>query len=342
MSAAWRSHLRSRLRSLALLVRERAGWHLIAVLIVLLCAMVIVLELIPSRSFFRTTFIATIETQEARLRLDDRQAALMGVSGRRILARELSPVGDDTETDIFDLADSGASSLSSASGDLELVAKDAAAYLELDRLWLPPKSAVKFSSGGEGASLAVEFIEPGDAQQIDARLVWRGSVGSSDEDRPEGAVGTRTWRANKPSISVDEARIRGLAPLPIDLSAIALDRVLSVDEYQSPVSAILGGDLQFDIGGYPGKPLPIREGEFLSFDNLEAQAINLALSEKGLRFLLIGEADAISLGFAASRRDVQPSMLDAILARQSLTILASALFAMFLALMGAINFGGRK
>lgn len=342
MSADWRCRLRRFLQMMLLLIEKRTGWHVIGLFIILLCGAVIVLELLPSRSFVKTTFIATIDTQEMRLRLDDRQAALVGISGRRIFARELLPAESETETGIFDLTDPSAVALASASSDLELVAEGRDSHLELDRLWIPPHAAVKLTSSGEGTALVVEFIEPGDADQIEARLVWRGSVGSSSGGEMEGEVGSRIWRANKPSINVDEAKISGLIPTPIHISAIALDRVLSVDEYQTPVSAILGGDLQFDIGGYPGKPLPIREGEFLSFVKVDAQAINLDLSGNGIRFLLIGEADAVTLGFLSNHRDVQPSMLDAILARQSLTIIASALFAMLLALMGGKNFGGRK
>lgn len=342
MISARRLHLRQRLRDAALRARRRLGWHVLALIVVLLCVTLIVLELVPARTLVRTTFTAAIETQEVRLRLGERQATLTGISGSRILARELDPADDGAEAGLFDLSDPSSQALSSADGDLELTAEAADSYLELDRLWLPPRAAVKITSGGRDSTLGIAFMEPRDGGRIDARLVWRGAIGSSAKDDGASSVGSRIWQASKPSLAIDGARISGLIPTPIPLSAVAFDRVVSGDEYQSPASAVIRGDLQFDIAGFPGRPLSIREGETLSFEGLDAQMLNLSLSDRGLRFLLIGSADSVSLGFLANHRDVQPSMLDAILARESLTILASALFAMLLALMGAINFGGRK
>lgn len=342
MISAWRLHLRPRLRNAASQVRRRLGWHVLALIVVLLCVTLIVLELVPARTFVRTTFTAMIETQEVRLRLGERQATLTGISGSRILARELDTADDGAEAALFDLSDPSSQAVSSADGDLELSAGAPGSYLELDRLWLPPRAAVKVVSGGRDSTLSIEFIEPGDSDRIDARLVWRGGIGSPMEDDVATSVGSRIWQAGKPSLTIDGARISGLIPTPVPLSAVAFDRVVSGDQYQNPASAVIGGDLQFDIAGFPGRPLSIREGETLSFGGLDAQMLNLSLSDRGLRFLLIGSADSVSLGFLTNHRDVQPSMLDAILARESLTILASALFAMLLALMGAINFGGRK
>lgn len=341
MSAAWRLHLRAYFQNAVSWIRQRLGWHVLALIVVVLCVTLIVLELIPARTFVRTTFTATIYTQEMRLRLGERQATLTGVSGSRILARELDPAGGKADTGVFDLTDRSSQSLSAAS-DLELIADAPGSYLELDRLWLPPRAAVKISGSGEDSALAIEFIEPGDAGKVDARFVWRGGVRTSDGNDMASGVGARIWEASQPSLTIDKARINGLIPTPAVLSAVAFDRVVSGDGYQSPASAIIGGELQFDIAGFPGRPLTIREGEMLSFGALDAQMLNLSLSDRGLRFLLIGSADTVSLGFLANDRDVQPSMLDAILARQSLTILGSALFAMLLGVMSAINFGVRK
>ncbi|WP_146198953.1 hypothetical protein [Falsochrobactrum shanghaiense] len=337
----WGLRLRQRFQNAVKRARQRLGWHVLAFAVILLCAALIVLELVPSRTFVRTTFTATIETQEVRFRLGEQQAALTGISGNRILARELVPSPGEAEVVPFDLGDPSEPTHSSANGDLELLAQATDAYLEIDRLWLPPHTAVKIASGGEGSTLALEFIETGADDPIDVRFVWRGAIASSQDAAPT-LVGSRIWQADKPSLTIDEARIRGLVPVPIHITNIAFDRVLSGDEYQSPVSAVISGELQFDIAGFPGRPHTIREGETLSFDGLKAQMLNLSQSDKGFRFLLIGSADAVSLGFLTNHRDVQPSMLNAILARESLTILASALFAMLLALMGAINFGGKK
>jgi len=293
------------------------------------------MEAVPARYFVNTSFVATIVTQQVRFRLDGRSASLRGISASRILARELHNDPEAVTIPTFDLGDLVEESSLTMPSDLELTINDSDASLELDRLWFPENAAVKITSNGEKATMEIEFIEPSDTGKVESRLVWRGDVTLSDGTQSATGIGSRIWRAEKPSLTIDKAQINGLIPTPIRVSAIEFDRVVSGDQYQSHASAILAGDIQFDIGGYPGRQMAIREGEMLSLRGLDAQIVNFSLAEKGLRFLLIGTADVANLGFSDRRRNIQPSLFDAIRAWESLTIIISALFTLLLALIGA-------
>jgi len=301
------------------------------------------LERIPAHYFVNSTFTATIVTQEVRFRLGDRQASLHGVAASRILARELQVGDNNSDVELFDLSNPTAIPTSTPLGDLEIkTINNQETSLELDRLWLPAHSAVKIASNGENATMKIEFIDPVDNGKIDSRLVWRGDVTLSDGSQAATGIGSRIWQAIKPSLTIDEARINGLIPTPVDISAIEFDRIVSGDQYQSHASAIIIGDIQFNMGGFPGRQVSIREGEMLSFRDLDAQIVNFSLEEKGLRFFLIGSADKANLGFSNRLRDIQPSLLDFIRAWESLTIILSALFTLFLAVLGGMSNGDKK
>ena len=63
------------------------------------------------------------------------------------------------------------------------------------------------------------------------------------------------------------------------------------------------------------------------------------MTENGLRFVLIGDAESIQVGFLNNTRNIQPSLLDFLRSIDSLGIIISSLFAFFLAALGALRMG---
>ncbi|MEW4459331.1 hypothetical protein AB1K42_14660 [Roseibium algicola] len=303
---------------------------------------VIALELLPSHWLVRTTFVATLETQNLTFRNGQQSSSISGISGTSIALREASEYSTDQSLDASDLTQmldtqgdqkSNSKTFSRASQD---------SHLELDSFLIPARRAVELSSSGRNKFVSLQIVDEERGAASQTTVVWNGSVTSNSAPISE-RIGSDRWEAHAPLIEIETPEIAGVIYSPVPVTALSTERLRLSGSNQIATSSLLQGEIQFYLdfpfGSYPTEPVILRNGEFTQFDGLDAQLTNLELTETGLRFLLVGKADGIRAGFLNNRRNITPSMLDGLRSIESLVIIASSVFALLLALLSAISLG---
>ncbi|SNZ07456.1 hypothetical protein [Cohaesibacter gelatinilyticus] len=321
-------------------------WRVYAVIIFvslsLFCASVIALELLPSHWLINTTFVATLETQNLTFRNGKQNSSISGISGSSIALREINAYSPDQALEVGDLTQltdvQGTESprskvFSKASED---------SHLELDSFLIPAELAMEISTSGQNKYISLQIV--GDDQSVasETTIVWYGDI-TLDSVPISKDIGSDRWKAISPLIEIQKPEIDGLIYSPIPVTALSTERLRLSGSNQIATSSLLEGEIQFYLnfpfGSYPTEPTTLRSGEFTQFNDLEAQITNLELTETGIRFLLVGKANAVKTGFLNNRRNITPSMLDGFRSIESLVIIMSSLFALLLAVLSAISLG---
>lgn len=307
--------------------------------VIVFSASIFVLEITPSRQFLPTTFIATIEAQSVSVRVGNRGAIIEGISGTRISGHDQSTPAI-AAGEIADLTNLGSALEDTKSNSFSYSSASSETHLELDELVIPPGRAVEFASSGDGRFLSIQSIHEDGTAPFEVILVWKGPIGSVGADvAGDPLLGSQRWVNQNPLIEFESAEIDGLIYTPIAVTGLSLERLRASGRDQITTSSVLAGEVQFDVLGYRGESTMLRPGEFFRFSGLAAQLTNLALTENGLRFVLIGSAESIEVGFLSKLRNIQPSLLDFLRSIDSLGIIISSLFAFFLAALGALRMG---
>lgn len=309
----------------------------------LVSGVVVALDKIGSNHFFTTTFTATIETQKLSIRVGNVNAVVSGISGKKISLQPLNktPSGTDGEPDDFTFDLMATDEISEEINDNFVIQTNTdTAYIELDEMLVPAGRAVDIVTGGKNQTLVIEIDAAFGEKPLETRLVWNGL---SEEDltlhknallRPLGA---KTWSSSGIKLRVERANISKLLSAPISLKNVKFENNFVDSNGSTSISAIIGGRVEFYIGGRSILRNELREGEFVRFTNLNAQLTNIRLTERGVAFVIVGETDMVQLGFLNSLRDVWPSLLNGVLASQSINIIGSAIFGISLAFLGIIS-----
>ena len=304
-------------------------------------ASVIVLELLPSRWPLKPTFVATLETQNLTLRNGQHNSNIAGISGSQISLRDVHSHSSESSVLSNDLTQ-----LSQPKGNDESVARvftkaSEGAYLELDSFLIPARQAVELSSSGQKNFMSLQIVEDEDNIRSEVSLVWNGEI--SDGTSPISArVGSERWEANVPLVEIENAEIDGLIYSPITVTALSTERLRLSGSDQIATSSLLSGEIQIYVGSYPRDSISLSAGEFTKFTDLDAQLTNLELTDSGLKFVLVGEASAINVGFLNNLRDITPSLLDGLMSIPSLQIILSAFFTLIAAGVSAINLSQKE
>lgn len=303
---------------------------------------VIALELLPSHWLVRTTFVATLETQNLTFRNGKQSSSISGVSGASITLRETSAyftgqlLGDSDLNQLLDAQGAKESSSKTFSKALQ------DSHLEVDNFLIPALRAVEISSSGRNRFISLQIVDEEQSAVSETTVVWNGSITSNSAALSQG-IGSDRWEARAPLIEIETPEIAGLIYSPVPVTALSTERLRLSGSNQIATSSLLQGEIQFYLnfpfGSYPTEPVTLRSGEFTQFNALDAQLTNLELTETGIRFLLVGKADVIKVGFLNNRRNITPSMLDGLRSIESLAIIASSIFALLLALLSATSLG---
>jgi hypothetical protein len=316
-------------------------WHLalFSLFLSAFSAGVIVLELLPSRTLFKTTFVATLETQAVTVRIGQNGAVIPGIAGSRI-----SILGADTSSDAnqhqqIDLMQFQEPQPDGMNGPIQFSTRSDNAYLEIDKLVIPSGQLLELVAAGTGKHFSLIVSGGGsNPAEAGATIVWNGSVAM--EPAGEGQmpiVGLRQWRGKLPTIEIDTAEFSSPIYSPSWVSSFTSTRIKPLRNDLIPASTLLRGEVQFFFGRDPGERIALGAGEFLEFSDLEGLLTNLNLTESGLGMVLVGEADAVSTGYLANLRNVTPSALAGIRAKPSLMLMLSAFFTLSLALVSSIS-----
>lgn len=306
---------------------------------------VVLLELSSSRlakSILPTTFVATLETQNLSFRTNSRSAQIPGISGTQISVRDQvgQSVGDNAAS--LDLSTLLETESTSSPTENTYVAAGPDAYLELDRFLVPAGRAVEISAYGNDKSLSLTLIEENDKAPGEVTIVWKGNILAGDSaGAAEGHLGSKRWSSEAPLVDIEGARIDRQIRVPISVSGVSTERLQLHGYDQIATSSLLSGDIQFYFGHYPSNKVELRPGEFSKFSILDAQMTNLTLTDNGLKFVLVGEAHSVKVGFFENLREIRPSLLDGLRSVESLNIIVSAIFGIFLAGLGIISLDRR-
>lgn len=337
--AGLRAAIRSRLWHVVSWLNLRKITFFALMAVVVFSAGIFVLELTPSRQLLNTTFIASIETQNVSMRVGLGSATIAGISGTSISGHDQSIQAIGTE-EITDLTQLGSTPKETNSNSFSYSSASSETHLELDELVIPPNRAIEFASSGIRRFLSVQAIIEDGTTPFEVIVVWKGPIVSEAADATTGALlGSERWLNQSPLIEFEGVEIDGLVYSPIAVTGLSLETLRASGRDQITASSVLSGEVQFDILGYRSKSTTLRPGEFFRFSGLSAQLTNLTLTENGLRFVLIGNAESIKLGFLNNLRNIHPSLLDFLRSIDSLGIVVSSLFAFFLAAIGALSLG---
>lgn len=302
-------------------------------------ASVVVLELLPSHWLVNTTFVATLETQSLTFRTGALNADISGISGSRISLHAKDSASSQTSQGLYDLTrlekeDSDASSSKVFSKQTE------STHLELDSFLIPSGSAVEILTFGTDKYVSLQIIEEDRNAVSEVAIVWNGIITSEPQAAHSApGAGSERWQASAPLIEIENPHVEGLIYSPVTVHALSTERLRLSGSDQIATSSLLQGEIQFYVGNYPSNSIALRTGEFTQFSGLNAQLANFELTENGIRFILVGKADSVQIGFLKNRREIIPSLLDGIRSIDSLVIILSSLFALLLAGLSALSLG---
>ena len=322
-------------------LRDRLGWRaymlFVLLLMVAFSALIIALELIPSHRVVDTTFVATLETQDLSLRLGSSSLVISDIASDGIELGERGVLQGDETLMPFDLTQLPAEEVAADNGSRTFRKLSEAAHLELDTLLIPAGGVVEISTSGQGSSLELQVIDAGGTPS-EATIVWSGEVeGSAPGPGFGDRVGSERWSAAAPFIQLAAPRTDGPISVPLSVVGLSTERIVLRGADPVATSALIAGELQFYFRSQPSQPIALRNGEFTRFSGLDAQITNLELSDRGLRFVLVGHADAIHIGYQSNLRDVTPSLLEGFLSSRSLVIIVTSGFTFLLALLSAVG-----
>lgn len=306
--------------------------------LVLFSAAVIALELLPSHTLLKTTFVATLETQNLAFRTGQQNSIISGISGSRIILRERAVNSDTLSLEISDLTQLSDTEVSQKTASRTFSKISENSHLELDSFLLPAQRAIEISTSGRKKFISMQVIDDGQSVPSETIIVWNGNV-RLDSDKMSTNIGDDRWEALSPLIEIETPEIEGLIYDPLLVTALSTERLRLSGTKQIATSSLLQGEIQFYVWNYPSNLSRLQAGEFTQFSDLDAQLTNLELTENGLKFVLVGQAEVIKTGFLNNRRDITPSLLDGLRSIESLVIIISSLFAILLAVISAISLG---
>lgn len=314
------------LKKMGIRTRFRSMVFIFALLALLVSGLVITFELISSKFLFTTTFTASLETQKLSIRVGTLNAIISDISGRKISLHQLDNAINSSDDDsLFDFT-------------LETTTENG--YIELDVLLVPSGRAFDLTSNGKGQELVIEVDEELGKKPLETRIVWSDLSEEDlalDNHQSLRQLGANTWSINAIKLRVEGAQMAKPQSNPIHLKNVLFENNFVNSNGPISTSAIISGHMEFYVAGNSIASFDLREGEFLRFADMNAQLTNMRLTERGVAFIIVGEADAVELGFLNSLRDVHPRLLSAILANQSINIIGSAVFGLLLAMLGIVG-----